>query len=504
MSKQLDIVICIVPKVEPVAPTVGPALLKAILMQEGFSCSVIDFNISLFNEMQKKNDMDRFFTKDLFFRTNLLTEDTTDFDKFYTEYEYLFLEWIENLRTKNPKFVGLSLLTFYSVAAGTKISQLIREHLPDVKIVWGGPAVETDTKMYKDAGIIDYYIAGDGEKALVQLLNNNPNAPNINLTPKVQVLSLKDNPIPNYDDINWQEYTYDPFKAIYVTGSRGCVKNCNFCNINDVWPKFVFRSGADVVKEILYLQEKYDRYEIRFTDSLINGSLPAYRELLQELNKLPTPIRWKSQWIVRSKAQAPEEEFKLLKSTGCSILSIGIESFSEKVRFHMNKKFTNEDMWWCFEMLHKYGIRHSIMFITGYPTETEEDHQNTLATLRKMHSLGYLEERNGIEFVYLSFGSLLQLSKNTELWEKVGSEITNYQNDLIWDYHDNTFPVRVRWLREIYECIISLTGPTEFSEVHFYKRIVEWENILKDYLASSTKTKQLEAGYGVPGVDATL
>lgn len=42
----LDIAILIIPKIEPQAPTVGPAILKSHVEAEGFTCKVIDLNIS--------------------------------------------------------------------------------------------------------------------------------------------------------------------------------------------------------------------------------------------------------------------------------------------------------------------------------------------------------------------------------------------------------------------------------------------------------------------------
>ena len=50
---QLDIIICVIPKIMPDAPTVGPAVLKAHLQDAGFTCEVIDLNVKLYNEFLK-------------------------------------------------------------------------------------------------------------------------------------------------------------------------------------------------------------------------------------------------------------------------------------------------------------------------------------------------------------------------------------------------------------------------------------------------------------------
>ena len=46
--------LCIIPKINPDAPTVGPAVLKATLEKAGYSCKVLDLNIRLFREFEKQ------------------------------------------------------------------------------------------------------------------------------------------------------------------------------------------------------------------------------------------------------------------------------------------------------------------------------------------------------------------------------------------------------------------------------------------------------------------
>ena len=45
----LDIILCVMPMVEPDAPTAGVGVLKSHLQKEGFSSEVLDLNIWLFN-----------------------------------------------------------------------------------------------------------------------------------------------------------------------------------------------------------------------------------------------------------------------------------------------------------------------------------------------------------------------------------------------------------------------------------------------------------------------
>ena len=462
-NTQLDMLICIIPKINPDAPTVGPAVLKSHLLSAGFSCEVMDLNVQLFNEFKKHGDEKYFFEKDKVFKANI-DDGETQFDQLYEKYEYVFLEWIKQFIEKNPKFLGMSLLSSYSRAVALNLSILIRKHLPNTKIVWGGAEVSERTARYKDNGWIDHYIAGDGEFTIIELLKGNMNMPGID-GPPVQVEDLNMVEIPNYDDIDWSVYHKLKFdRPVYITGSRGCVKRCTFCNVYEIWPQYKFRSGEHIAKEIITVKEKYDRGTFRFTDSLINGSMKAFRNLLTELSEyrreVNSDFKWVSQWIIRPKNQSPESDYKLMKDAGCEELEIGLESFSQDVRFHLGKKFTNEDMWHCLDMLQQYEIPCTLMMIVGYPTETEEDHQHTLDTVQKLFDLGYATRRTStdVPLIWFSFSNTLMLDPTQPLWNLVKDELKNYKSELEWDYRDNTLEVRLKRFKEVNELIKNLSG----------------------------------------------
>lgn len=455
----MDIIICIVPKILPRAPTVGPAVLKSHLENAGFVAEVMDLNIDLYKEAEKKGDIDLFFDRDLVFKERDIKKLDQTFGQTYEKYKYVFDKWIEIFKEKNPKFIGLSLLTYMSSAVALKLSLLIRQHLPKTIIIWGGAEVSQYRGRYvKELGLLDYYISGDAEESLVELLNGNPYAPGINENGPAQLKNLDSVLIPNYDDINWNDYPYiddQSFKnSVYVTGSRGCVKRCDFCNVFEMWPKYTFRSGEKIAEEIITLKKKYNRQTFIFTDSLINGSLKSFRRLLNILadynanQDKNNKISWHSQWIVRDKKHSPASDFELMKLSGCQGLEIGIESFSEKIRYDMGKKFSQEDMWWCFEMLNKYEIQYTVLAFVGYPTETEKDHKITKKVLKQFHKKKYTWIGNR-KVVHFSFANILMLDDTQPLWQKVVNDLDYYHNEFDWKYKDNTLDTRLKRLLEV-------------------------------------------------------
>lgn len=456
----LDIVLCIIPKLEPDAPTAGPAVLKSRIKAAGFTCEVMDLNIKLYNALREKGLHDRhFFEDDALFAANDDYETSPEFEDFYRDHQDVFMSWIDDLRTRAPRWIGLSLLSYLSRACAVRLSQLIREHIPDARIVWGGADAQDQVFKLKDRGLIDHWIRGDGEVSIVSLLQGDADARGVDSVDTNQILDLETDIIPDYDDIDWSEYPeINWHKPIYVTGSKGCVKSCSFCNVYQTWPKFVYRSGSNIADELLALRQAYGRRTFLFTDSLVNGSMKAFREMMERLRDARSSgkdLSWSGQWIIRPKSQSPESDYAMMKASGCKWLDIGLEHFSEDVRYHMGKRISDEDMWWCLDMLQKYEIGHSLLMIVGYPTETEDDHTITMDTIRRLFDEGYASRKNADGFNYMSmaFTNTLMLEDKGPLWDMVKDEIRDYRGLHDWTYRDNTLDVRIRRFKEIHELI---------------------------------------------------
>jgi hypothetical protein len=460
-----DIILCVMPKVEPDAPTAGPGVLKAHLLEEGFTAEVVDLNIKLFNSLQKKGlDIEYYNNNEVYFSNQPSEPLNQDFENFYQEHRDIFAEWIEMFRQKNPKWIGMSLLSAFSVSTSIKLSQLIREHLPHIKIVWGGTNVQHGGffKLVND-GLIDAFIKGDAERGIVELLRGNWSYKGINNIDEIDEIIPYDLSLPpNYDDINWENYIHIYYnKPAYVTASRGCVRKCTFCNDWQIWPTYRYKTPKKVAEDLDLLKGKHGRNTFLFTDSLINGSISNFRGILLELKNLkqkyhPQIFRWSSHMIVRPKSQMPESDFKLLAESGCIEAVIGVESFSENVRNHMRKKYTNDDIFYWIEMLDKYKIRNQLLILVGYATETEEDHQQNLNAIDYIFEKGWgytIDPRGGGgPLIRWTFGNSLLLNEKHALFDMVKDDPTwKWQTAMNWKYKDNDMATRLRRWKESIE-----------------------------------------------------
>jgi radical SAM superfamily enzyme YgiQ (UPF0313 family) len=456
-----DIIFLTLPRLELRAPITAPAILKATVEAHGFKAYCYDLNLDLWLNVDTEQHGNVWFDTDLTFRY----EDK--FDDFWEEviHEHS-LRWIEKIKSKKTKWIGMTIFSQRSKWITIRMCKLIRETFPDIKIVVGGPFAEhTGPNVYKK-GLADAYVVGEGEQAIVSILQGNFDVPGVNGNPPEQIDDLDTIPIPDYSDFQIDKYPKtwsDPriknehkmgTDFVYITGSRGCVRKCSFCDIQSVWPKFRYRSGASIAKEMQVQNAAYGSRRFLFTDSLLNGSVKQLKDICTTLidyrdKGMMKPVLWQGQFIARPQHQMDEETYALMAEAGLKFVSIGVESGSEKVRDDMKKMFNDEAMDFTFRMCAKYGIEMAWLMMVGYPTEDEAEFQKTLDMLDKYN---WINEGKLVRSVAL--GPTLDIVPGSPLfWNQKELGITWDQNDH-WVYKDNTREVRIRrWLRLKEKCL---------------------------------------------------
>lgn len=305
---------------------------------------------------------------------------------------------VEQINKHHITHVAISVFTYASILSTHQLLKHLKSSGVNCSIVIGGlgvyNSVETITgtsgfgQYCLDNKLVDYCIFGDGELAFIEMLKHNIEYPGINQTNEQQILDLNNLPIPSYKKINPADYFYASEPEVLVTGSRGCVRDCSFCDVGHYWSKYVFKSGERMAQELFKIWTDTGVSRFDFSDSLINGSIKSFRQFNKELIRLRSEYpefnpRYKGQFICRPQGQLQEQDYKDMSIAGAETIVVGIESFSNAVRDHMKKQFDNESIDWHFEMCAKYNIKNVLLLLSGYITETLEDHITTLEYLRK-------------------------------------------------------------------------------------------------------------------------
>ena len=192
--------------------------------------------------------------------------------------------------------------------------------------------------------------------------------------------------------------------SIPMLGSYGCVRQCSFCDVLTHFPKYSFVEADELTKSIVAAYNQTKIPKIVFMDSLVNGSMSNFFSLLQNLKQsrengwLPSNFSWSGTYICRPKSTLLDKIHDLLPLSGVDNLIIGVESGSDRLRFEMEKKFTNQDLLYELESFRQHGIKTGLLFFPAWPTETLEDFDETI---KLFHDLAPFAQQGIVETISL-------------------------------------------------------------------------------------------------------
>lgn len=471
----IDVLFVNVPIISVSYPPTACSMLKSVAEQDGYSAKVIDFNLSMYEKYG--SEYDDFF---------IIGDEGKNAD-------HIVDEWVDEILDLNPRFLGISVFTFQCQTATRMLCAALKKKNWEGKIIIGGAGISSngisaaDNDFGKDLlenGTIDYYVRGEGELSILKILSSEEGF-GINNDKWQQIDDLDCYPFPNYGDIIDLPYKY-PTEGIQlpISGSRGCVRKCTFCDIHTFWKKFRFRSGESIAAEMIHQYETHNVRNFFFTDSLINGSMKAFRDMLSalvdyyEANGLPDRFfNFGGQYIIRSEKQQPSEDYELMARAGCNNVVFGVETGSEDVRNDMKKMFDDKDLDFAMEQFSENNLTCYFSMISGYPTETIEDHEQTKKMFKKYQR--YIFDGT---IIGINLGGTMSIDDGTPIFDegKFVQIINTDKVGLNWYNPDNpalTLDERVRRRIDIQEYVMKLGYTVWSGDMHLKRVIGGYERI---------------------------
>jgi radical SAM superfamily enzyme YgiQ (UPF0313 family) len=326
----------------------------------------------------------------------------------------------------NPDILGLQCYTFDLPFIRQALKQT-KAFNKDIVTVIGGPhssALPGQTlKAEKD---LDFLFVGEAERGFPQLLNKleklsrgglpvllnlsaGGNLPyngsveagardfsgipglgyrdgqTIKINPNVIQDDLDGLGLPAWDLIRPQDYPESQHGAFFkqfpiapIMVTRGCPYPCTFCAGSLVSGKKIRRRSVDsVLGELKMLNKDFGIREFHIIDDNFTMDKEYAKELLRRLKALNLGMTWAVPNGVRMDT-LDEELLALMKETGLYMVSLGIESGSDKVLADMRKGITVAKIRECVNRIDKAGIDIAGFFILGFPGETPETIRQTI------------------------------------------------------------------------------------------------------------------------------
>lgn len=486
-----------VPRLEPHRPPISATIVATVCKNHGCEVKLRDLNIEFYHYCKLNNIEYRKFDpiwdgyadpSDLdlshihaHLDNFIATEDLHSYDvimiSIFGSSNHYFTELLLNKIAINRSYKILL------GGSGAFVSILNRGHNPFV------------AEMQK-RNLVDDFIKGECEESLKHYLDGK-DYPGINNYNPVQIEDLDSLPLIDYSFVDLNAYEYlSKDKDVYVEGSRGCVRKCTYCDVQKFWPKYRFRSGQHIARELINNYEKFGIKKFYFTDSLVNGSLKSFSQMCDILANYPysKEISWGGQFIFRNKKSVPPEHFEMIaKAGGTNTFYVGVETGSDQIRKQMGKNFTNEDISYQLEEFKKNKLKCTFLMFPGYVTETEQDHQDTLDMFVRWQKYVASGTINGLDL-----GSPLLILEGTPLFDMINdhqlafleSDKNSTNNFWISNLNPN-FDFKQRAIRQIslYEEAVKYKWPIW----RFESRVEE----LKQYLLKFYEIKEKNPTYKI-------
>ncbi len=309
---------------------------------------------------------------------------------------------------------GFNLIAFSVVTTqyqyALRIAQAINAACVDVATVIGGVHATMDPKGCLESGAFDYVCVGEGEEALVELADalekgaDTSRIANIWTRRDGQIVSnavrpftdLEKLPLKDYDVFDFQKMIDAKDGWVGLMASRGCPFRCSYCFNHRMVALYERDTGLagkalnyvrhhrvdEVIDEIRFLLASYENIKMFiFDDDLFTFDKEYVADFCAKYRNLTdTPF------VCNAHVAFMDDELAgTLADGGCGIAKFGLESGSPRVRREvMHRRMSNEQIERAFAAVNGAGLHSSAFVMTGLPTETPAEMDETIELLARI------------------------------------------------------------------------------------------------------------------------
>jgi len=295
------------------------------------------------------------------------------------------------LLSLRPQVVGFSCMT-WQYATCEKLIKLVRQLLPEAKIVLGGYHA---TLMYAEIGesesgrLLDFLVRGEGEDAFRRLIRSlegkediedipsisYPTGDGFVHNPKGELLDLKMLKVPVRDKrrLTWGYHIMNRSSEVIET-SRGCLRNCNFCSIRHMYGR-AFRSFP-IERILADIDDIYYKRRVRWifvSDDnfvMIPERVTELCEAIIARNYRNLVLAVQADCVTISRNEAMVRK---MSRAGFKSIFLGMENVSRKNLEIAKKGDIVDASRKAIALCHKYGIMIVGGMIFGFPDDGEQE-----------------------------------------------------------------------------------------------------------------------------------
>jgi len=232
-------------------------------------------------------------------------------------------------------------------------------------------------------------LLGDGERRFEEIAGlayRDPRTGRLQINaPRELNRDLDSLPLPAWELVDAEAYreawvAAHGYFSLNMVSSRGCPFQCNWCSKPIHGDRYEHRSARRVAEEMLLLKQTLRPDHLWFADDIFALSMAwtmQFADAVEELDaRIPFKMQSRCDLMTRDTVTA-------LRRAGCAEVWMGAESGSQKVLDAMDKGLRTEQVDAACNNLRAHGIRTGLFLQFGYPGESWEDIQRTIAMVRR-------------------------------------------------------------------------------------------------------------------------
>jgi len=291
--------------------------------------------------------------------------------------------------------LGISLVTGPMIRETVEIARAVKLWNPNFPVILGGWHPSLLPKQTLQADYIDIVVKGQGEEALLEVVQHLENRAPLDLIPGIgfkrdQKLSFTTErplkPIVEFPPKAYHIADFDAYEracgrrwAMYIS-SLACPFNCSYCTNAGVYGrKWNALPAEQFVEETVDLTRRYGLEMLWVVDDNFLVDLDRARLIADGLVRAGARFKWSIQATTNLTARLSTEDLRLLRRSGLHQICQGVDSGSPKILKLMNKTFQDfqsiyESAARCMEA----GIRPSFNIIFAYPGEGKTERRQTI------------------------------------------------------------------------------------------------------------------------------
>ncbi|MCH8852490.1 MAG: B12-binding domain-containing radical SAM protein [Planctomycetes bacterium] len=356
---------------------------------------------------------------------------------------------LEDQQIRDAKIIGISSMSGTQLKSAIATARRVRKLRPEVPIVWGGAHASAYPEQTARSPLVDYVVKGEGEQILAELCKrilNDQDVADLSSVTYVkdgtlvnncathEMIDVEDLPLTRYDLVDIKQYA-DFEDGFSYESSRGCPFRCTFCYVeyfhNRKWRS---KSTEKVIAELRAIKKNIGVKKLYLIDDYFFSNRKRSLEICEAMIEANIDMTWTATARSDFLARCTDQEMQIIKDSGCTTLSIGAESGSDKILKDLKKDITAEQTRIGVQKCVAVGIKPTLSFIIGLPTEREEDLEATLTLCDDLMSYGEDVEINGL-FVYVPYSGTPLEETATEYGYVARKELEEWAD---WSFGDHS------------------------------------------------------------------